>query len=55
MLVKLREFIQNDKYRNTFLRCLIFVSFLVLSYFFVYPLLTKGVVFNGDDSWYHID
>ncbi|KRM06017.1 hypothetical protein FC89_GL000883 [Liquorilactobacillus ghanensis DSM 18630] len=34
---------------------MIFASFLVLSYFFVYPLLTKGVVFNGDDAWYHID
>lgn len=55
MLGKLRKFIQNGKYRNAFMRCLIFASFLVLSYFFVYPLLTKGVVFNGDDSWYHID
>ncbi|MFT8726813.1 MAG: 6-pyruvoyl-tetrahydropterin synthase-related protein [Liquorilactobacillus ghanensis] len=55
MSVKFWKFIQNDKCRNAFLRCLIFASFLVLSYFFVYPLLTKGVVFNGDDAWYHID
>lgn len=33
----------------------IFCSFLILSYLFVYPLLTKGFVVSGDDVFYHLD
>ena len=31
------------------------VSFLLLSYLFIYPFITKGILFNGDDTWYQIN
>lgn len=34
---------------------LIATSFFLLSYLFIYPFITKGVVFNGDDTWYQIN
>lgn len=48
--------LKDSAYMQTLLKVtVIFVSFCILSYLFVRPLLTKSMVFNGDDAWYQID
>ncbi|MDN7145878.1 hypothetical protein QS460_08035 [Liquorilactobacillus mali] len=48
--------LKDATYMQTILKITgIFISFCILSYLFVQPLLTKGMIFNGDDAWYQID
>ncbi|WP_270312662.1 hypothetical protein [Ligilactobacillus agilis] len=45
----------RDLLRTLGINLAIFISFILLGYFFIYPFIMRGIVFNGDDAWYQVN
>ncbi|MHC3376332.1 hypothetical protein [Ligilactobacillus equi] len=53
MMKKIIKF--DGKAKSICTDLLIFLTFMALSYLFVFQVLRTGVINNGDDTWYHVN
>src|SRR5699024_11753063 len=54
--VRSRKMIRNKHYlKQMIINIGVFLSFCVLSYLYIRPLLITGNIYMGDDAWYHIN